>query len=186
MFTALACGAPCSMPVKLGHWQRRTCSAMIGPWSDRPAVSSQRIWPLLAKLELEDLNLILRERRLHWFGHVEHFSGAVKTACDIQIDGRWGAGRPKLTETEGERLPWVKAHDSWHSIKEHLEIRCEICYGCSQPVTWKGAHWCGWYPCTCTLIKNPIMIWCEFKQILWVFVGICHKNWLGAKIILSI
>ena len=46
---------------------------------------------------LEDLDLILRERRLHWFGHVEHSSGAVRTACDIQIDGRRGAGRPKLT-----------------------------------------------------------------------------------------
>ena len=52
----------------------------------------------LAKLELEDPNLILRERRLRWFGHVEHSSGAIRSACDIQIDGRrWGAGRPKLT-----------------------------------------------------------------------------------------
>ena len=24
-------------------------------------------------------------------------SDAIRTACDIQIDGRWGAGRPKLT-----------------------------------------------------------------------------------------
>ena len=34
MCTALACGAPCSMPLKLGHLPRRTCSAcnaMIGP-----------------------------------------------------------------------------------------------------------------------------------------------------------
>ena len=28
---------------------------------------------------------------------MEHSSGAVRTACDIQIDGRQGAGRPKLT-----------------------------------------------------------------------------------------
>ena len=35
---------------------------------------------LLAKLELEDLDIILRERRLHCFGHVEHCSGAVRTA----------------------------------------------------------------------------------------------------------
>ena len=28
---------------------------------------------------------------------MERSSGAVRTACDIQIDGRWGAGRPKLT-----------------------------------------------------------------------------------------
>ena len=72
-----------------------------GPCSDRTAVSSQ--WPqfrsseLLAKLELEDLKLILRNRRLCWFGHVECSSGAVKTACDKQIDGRLSAGRPKLT-----------------------------------------------------------------------------------------
>ena len=52
---------------------------------------------LLVKLELEDLDLILRERRLRWFGHVEPSSGAIGTACDIQIDGRRGAGRPKLT-----------------------------------------------------------------------------------------
>ena len=47
---------------------------------------------LQAKLELEDLNLILRERRHRWFGHVERSSGAVRTACDMQIDGRWGQG----------------------------------------------------------------------------------------------
>ena len=60
-------------------------------------VATVRSSKLLAKFELEDLNLILRERRLRWFGHVENSSGAVKTVCDIQIDGRRGAGRPKLT-----------------------------------------------------------------------------------------
>ena len=47
---------------------------------------------LLAKLELEDLNLILRQRRLGWFGHVELSSGAIRIVCDIQIDSRWGQG----------------------------------------------------------------------------------------------
>ena len=61
------------------------------------------MWPgvrsseLLAKLELKDLDLILRERRLPWFGHVERSSGAVRTACYIQTDGRRGSGRLKLT-----------------------------------------------------------------------------------------
>ena len=60
-------------------------------------VATVRSSELLAKLELEDLDLILRERRLCWFGHVERSSGADGTACDIQIEGRWGAGRPKRT-----------------------------------------------------------------------------------------
>ena len=60
-------------------------------------VATVRSSKLLAKLELEDLDLILRDRRLRWFGHVERSSGAIRTACDIQIDGRPRAGRPKLT-----------------------------------------------------------------------------------------
>ena len=39
----------------------------------------------------------MRERRFRWFGHVERSSGAIRAACDIQIDGRRGPGRPKLT-----------------------------------------------------------------------------------------
>ena len=66
-------------------------------------VATVRSSELLAKLELEDLNLILRER-LRWFGHVEPSSGAIRTACDIyKLMAGGGAGRPKLTD--GERLP---------------------------------------------------------------------------------
>ena len=39
---------------------------------------------LLARLGIEDLDLILKERRLRWYGHVEHSNGAAKTAFDIQ------------------------------------------------------------------------------------------------------
>ena len=60
-------------------------------------VARVRSSELLAKLQLEDLDLILRERRLRWFGHVVCSSGAIRTAYDIQIDGRRGAGRPKQT-----------------------------------------------------------------------------------------
>ena len=52
---------------------------------------------LLAQLGIEDLDLILKERRLHWYGHVESSNGAVKTACDIQADGKHKPGRPKMT-----------------------------------------------------------------------------------------
>ena len=74
--------------------------------------------------KLEDLDLILRERRLRWSGHVERSSGTVRTACDIQIEGRWGAGRSKLTWrklTEKDchecKLTTVDPHEksSWRS-----------------------------------------------------------------------
>ena len=52
---------------------------------------------LLVRLGIEDLDLILKEGRLRWYGHVEHSSGAVKTAFDIQVDGKRGPGRSKMT-----------------------------------------------------------------------------------------
>ena len=52
---------------------------------------------LLVWLGIEDLDLILKERRLHGYGHVESSSGAVKTAFDIQVDGKRGPWRPKMT-----------------------------------------------------------------------------------------
>ena len=58
-------------------------------------VATVRSRELLAKLELEDLDLILRERRLHWFGHVERSGGAIRTACDRLMAGR-GQGGPSL------------------------------------------------------------------------------------------
>ena len=51
---------------------------------------------LLARLGIENLDLILKERRLHWYGHVEHSNGAVKTAFHIQVEGKRGPWRPKM------------------------------------------------------------------------------------------
>ena len=49
------------------------------------------------QLGIDDQDLILKERRLCWYGHVEHSNGAVKTAFDIQVDGQRKPGRPKMT-----------------------------------------------------------------------------------------
>ena len=53
---------------------------------------------LLVQLGIEDLDLILKERKLQWYGHVERSNGAVKTAFDIQVDGKRGLGRPKMID----------------------------------------------------------------------------------------
>ena len=52
---------------------------------------------LIAQLGTEGLDLIPKERRLYWYGHMECSRGAVKTACDIQADGKRVPGRPKNT-----------------------------------------------------------------------------------------
>ena len=51
---------------------------------------------LLAWLSIEDLDLILKERRFRWYGHVERSNGAVKTTFHIQDEGKRGPGRPKM------------------------------------------------------------------------------------------
>ena len=79
---------------------------------------------LLAQLGIEDLDLILKERRLRWYGHVEHSNGAVKTAFDIQVDGKRWTGRPKVTwkqltdrDCREWKLSGISSHDrhTWRS-----------------------------------------------------------------------
>ena len=73
---------------------------------------------VLARLGIEDLDLILKERRLRWYGHLECSNGAVKTAFDIQIVGKHGPGRLKMTWkqlTERDCREWklsaINPHD---------------------------------------------------------------------------
>ena len=61
------------------------------------------------QLGIEDLDFILKERRLRWYGHVECSNGAVKIAFDIQVNGKRGPRRPKMTWkqlTERDRREW--------------------------------------------------------------------------------
>ena len=58
---------------------------------------------LLAQPEIDYIAVILREKMICWFVHVEQFSGAIKTLCDKQIVGERGTGRPKTCMTLTER-----------------------------------------------------------------------------------
>ena len=52
---------------------------------------------LLAQLGIEDLDIIMKKKRLRWYGHVECSNGAVKRAFDIQVDGKHRPARRKMT-----------------------------------------------------------------------------------------
>ena len=73
----------------------------------------------------EDLDLILKERRLRCYGHAECSNAAVKTAFDIQVDGKRGPGRSNMTWkqlTERNCREWklsaIDPHDrhTWRSV----------------------------------------------------------------------
>ena len=115
---------------------------------------------LLARLGIEDLDLILKERRLRWYAHVERSNGAVKTAFDIQVNGKRGPGRPKMTWkqlTERDHREWklsaIDPHDrdTWRSGVRSAKRAASQLPG-------KGAHCCGYGPYTCMLIKNLMMM----------------------------
>ena len=93
---------------------------------------------------------------------VECSNGAVKTAFHIQVEGKHGPGRPKMTWkqlTERDCREWkllaISPHDRnmWRS-------------GGSKPAIWKGSHLCGCCPSICTLIKNLIMIYDIYEMVV--------------------
>ena len=96
---------------------------------------------LLARLGIEDLDLILKERRLRWNGHVERSNGAVKTAFHIQVEGKHGPGRHKMTWkqlTEKDCREWKRSAINPHD--RNMWRSGVICHACSKPAIWKEAH----------------------------------------------
>ena len=86
-------------------------------------IATTRSYKLLAQSDIEDLELILRERRLRWYGHVERSSGAVKVASELEAGKRKPGGQKKTWKqlTKDDCRKWgllaVDPHDrsSWRS-----------------------------------------------------------------------
>ena len=75
-------------------------------------VATIRSKKLLAQLEIDNIVVNLREERLHWFVHVEQFSGAIKTVCNMQIEVERGQGRPKMTWMTLTDRPFVSGNST--------------------------------------------------------------------------
>ena len=92
------------------------------------------------RLGIEDLDFILKERRLRWHGHVECSNDAVKTACDKYVDGKHGPGGPKITWmqlTERDCREWKLSAIDPH---DRYTWRSGVRYAMPAEATWKGAH----------------------------------------------
>ena len=80
---------------------------------------------LLARLAFRDPDLILKEGRLRWYAHVAKVQS--RQPFDIQVDGKLGPARPKLTWrqlTERDRREWKLWATDPHA--------------CNKSATWKG------------------------------------------------
>ena len=128
MCTALVCGVQCCMPET---WPLTKPNRLSLQGNDRTMIRqicnvrpqdvvTTRSNALLAWLGIKDLDLILKERRLHWHGHVERSNGAVRSAFHIQVEGRHGPGKPKMTWkqlTERDCREWklsaINPHDRY-------------------------------------------------------------------------
>ena len=60
---------------------------------------------LLVRLGIEDLDPYSEGEKYAWYGHEECSKGAAKTAFDIQVDGKYGSGRAKMT---WKKMTWKK------------------------------------------------------------------------------
>ena len=168
MCIALVCGAQCSMPVRFGHLQSQTsnvCREMTGQWSDRSAMSSRKT--LSPPDSISSLHgLALRIWTSFW---KREGSAGMDIWNALMVHSRQpltyrlmenvGLGGPRWLGSSWQRgIAESGSKHTWGSGVRSV---------CSKPATWKGAHWCGCCPCTCMLIKNPMMmtsLWIDEPQ----------------------
>ena len=111
---------------------------------------------LLAWLGIEDLDLILKERRLRWYGHVE--CSKSRQPLTYRLMKSMGLGGPRW---HGSSWQWGIAESGSSLLSTLLiDIPGDLVWDLPSTwrSTWKAAHWCGCFPCTCSLIK--IQWWC--------------------------
>ena len=122
----------------LQHLQRNDRAMIRQICNVRPQdVVTTKSSELLVWLGIEDLDLILKERRLRWYGHVECSNGAIKIAFHIQVKGKHGPGRPKMTWkqlTERDCRKWklsaINPHDRnmWRSgVRSAMRAASQLC-----------------------------------------------------------
>ncbi len=81
------------------HRLRRNERAMIR-WICGVKIDEVNTALLYVKLDIQDLDTVIRERRLRWFGHVVRSSSEINGVRDRVVEGKRGQGRPKKTWNE--------------------------------------------------------------------------------------
>ena len=96
--------APCQWDLALDKTETfNAYRGMTWQWSDRSAMSSHKtLLPLgrtscMHSLASKIWTSSWRRKRLRWYGHIQRSNGAIKSAYDIQVEGKWRLWKPKMT-----------------------------------------------------------------------------------------
>ena len=105
MCTTLACSVSCSITVKA--WSFAAAQRQGHVWTylqyQNRGCGNSKSREQLAKLELEDHEHILRDRRLCWIAPVERSIAAARTACIYRLM-TGGEAHNDMKEPDGEIL----------------------------------------------------------------------------------
>ena len=114
---------------------------------------------LLAQLGIADLDLILKEKRLHQYGLVECSNGAVVWRTGWWLMESIGLGGPRWQGSSWQRGIVDNGSSQLSSLM--IDPPGDLVWDlpCVQQASYlEEGHWCGCCSCTCTLIKNPVMM----------------------------
>ena len=88
---------------------------------------------LLRKLDINNIQTLLRYNRLHWFGHVVRNDGCINSITEFEVDGQRGRGRPKKDTINNDLRHWkLSRADPAYRIEWRNKLRTNI--GDVQPI----------------------------------------------------
>ena len=102
--------------------------------SDDPSMDE-----LHAKLGICDLAILVRERRLRWFGHVMHSNGEINRVRFRPVPGRKGPGRPKKTWEECVKQDLKECGLSEAGTQDRLSWRSSVKNSRQEPTPSNGS-----------------------------------------------
>lgn len=95
---------------------------------------------LLSKLRLDDLDSLLRSRRLRLAGHVKRRVGLIKQVCEVTVVGARNEGRPKKTLGQCFSEEEVKIRPRmWRDLLSG-KIHLALCENNPSPNFFKKSH----------------------------------------------
>ena len=94
---------------------------------------------LYTKLGIHDLAVLVRERRLWWFGHVMRSNGEINRVWSRPVPVRKGTGRPKKAWDECVKQDWKVCGLSEAGIQDRVSWRSSVKNSWQEPTLFNGS-----------------------------------------------